>query len=98
WGAPNYNSPSRFLGEIPKALIAEAPERQRKPVLEAAAPRPTLSASQVAVGDRVRHRSWGVGRVVSLAGEGDHAEAMVEFEEAGRKRLLLAWAPLERVV
>ena len=98
WGAPNYNSPSRFLGEIPKALIAEAPERQRKPVLEAAAPRPTLSASQVAVGDRVRHRSWGVGRVVSLAGEGDHAEAMVEFEDAGRKRLLLAWAPLERVV
>jgi DNA helicase-2/ATP-dependent DNA helicase PcrA len=52
----------------------------------------------VAVGDRVRHRSWGIGRVVSLAGEGNHAEAMVEFEEAGRKRLLLAWAPLERVL
>ncbi len=98
WGAPNYNSPSRFLGEIPKALVAEAPERKRRPVLEAAQPRPTLSAAQLAVGDRVRHRSWGIGRVVSLNGEGNHAEAMVEFEDAGRKRLLLAWAPLERVV
>jgi hypothetical protein len=35
--------------------------------------------------------------VVSLAGEGDHAEALVEFDEHGRKRLLLAWAPLERL-
>ncbi len=42
WGAPNYNSPSRFLGEIPKALLAEAPERKRRPALEAAQPRPTL--------------------------------------------------------
>ena len=42
--------------------------------------------------------SWGIGRVVSLNGEGDHAEVMVEFEDAGRKRLLLAWAPLERVL
>ena len=67
-------------------------------MLEAAQPRPTLSAAQVAVGDRVRHRSWGIGRVISMTGEGDHAEAMVEFEDAGRKRLLLAWAPLERVL
>jgi DNA helicase-2/ATP-dependent DNA helicase PcrA len=98
WGAPNYNSPSRFLGEIPKSLVTEAPERKRRPVLEGAQPRPTLSAAQVAVGDRVRHRSWGIGRVISMTGEGNHAEAMVEFEEAGRKRLLLAWAPLERVM
>ena len=98
WGAPNYNSPSRFLAEIPKALVTEAPERKRRPGLEAAQPRPTLSAAQVVVGDRVRHRSWGIGRVISMTGEGDHAEAMVEFEDAGRKRLLLAWAPLERVL
>ena len=98
WGAANYNSPSRFLGEIPKTLLAEAPERKRRPVLEAAQPRPTLSATELAVGDRVRHRHWGPGKVVSLTGAGDRAEAVVEFDEAGRKRLLLAWAPLERVV
>jgi len=98
WGAPNYNSPSRFLDEIPRALLAEAPERRRRARLEAAEPRPTLSAAEVTVGDRVRHRTWGPGQVVSLKGEGDGTEAVVEFEEAGRKRLLLAWAPLERVV
>ena len=98
WGAPNYNSPSRFLLEIPRSLVAEAPERKRRPGLEAAQPRATLSPSQVALGDRVRHRSWGAGKVVSLTGEGDRAEAVVEFDQYGRKRLLLAWAPLERVL
>jgi len=98
WGAPNYNSPSRFLLEIPRSLVAEAPERKRRPGLEAAQPRAILSPSQVALGDRVRHRSWGAGKVVSLTGEGDRAEAVVEFDQYGRKRLLLAWAPLERVL
>jgi DNA helicase-2/ATP-dependent DNA helicase PcrA len=98
WGSPNYNSPSRFLLEIPRSLVAEAPERKRRPGLEAAQPRATLSPSQVVLGDRVRHRSWGAGKVVSLTGEGDRAEAVVEFDQYGRKRLLLAWAPLERVL
>ena len=48
-------------------------------------------------GDRVRHRQWGDGTIVELTGSGDRAEAIVEFDERGRKRLLLAWAPLERV-
>ena len=97
WGSPNYNSASRFLGEIPKGLIAEAPERRRRPVLEAVQPRPALSGGQLAPGDRVRHPTWGEGSVVSLTGSGDRAEAVVEFDEAGRKRLLLVWAPLTRV-
>ncbi len=97
WGMPNYNSPSRFLGEIPKELLTEAPERRRRPALEAAQPRATLTGDQLSPGDRVRHRTWGPGRVVSLTGTGDRAEVVVEFDEHGRKRLLLAWAPLERV-
>lgn len=46
-------------------------------------------------GDTVTHRSWGEGVVTSTAGEGDRAEAVVEFAAVGEKRLLLAWAPLE---
>ena len=40
---------------------------------------------------------WGEGVVVSVAGEGDRSEAVVGFGSVGEKRLLLAWAPLERL-
>lgn len=96
FGATNYNSPSRFLGEIPDGLLKEADKRKRVPEREAVKPRPTLDGSSVAVGDKVRHQHWGLGVVVEVIGSGDRAEATVSFEGQGDKRLLLAWAPLER--
>ena len=48
------------------------------------------------VGDDGVHRAWGDGLVLSVSGEGDRAEAVVRFAGRGDKRLLLAWAPLER--
>jgi DNA helicase-2/ATP-dependent DNA helicase PcrA len=47
-------------------------------------------------GDDVVHRAWGDGVVLSVSGDGDRAEAVVRFAGRGDKRLLLAWAPLER--
>jgi DNA helicase-2/ATP-dependent DNA helicase PcrA len=96
FGATNYNSPSRFLGEIPEGLMAEAEKRVRRPDREATQPRPTLGGDDVTRGDRIRHRQWGLGTIISVDGDGDRAEAIVRFDEAGEKRLLLAWAPLER--
>jgi DNA helicase-2/ATP-dependent DNA helicase PcrA len=49
------------------------------------------------VGDDVRHGKWGEGVVLDIEGSGDKTEAVVRFPEVGEKRLLLAWAPLERV-
>ena len=48
-------------------------------------------------GDDVRHAQWGEGVVVDIVGTGDDAEAVVNFASAGEKRLLLGWAPLERI-
>jgi DNA helicase-2/ATP-dependent DNA helicase PcrA len=96
FGATNYNSPSRFLGEIPEQLVREAEKRTRVPEREEAKPRPTLDGATVATGDKVRHQHWGVGVVVAITGSGDRAEATVAFDDQGEKRLLLAWAPLER--
>jgi len=97
FGATNYNSPSRFLDEIPAALVAEADKRPRRRDRETVTePQATLSGEDVGRGDRIRHKQWGVGTVVSVAGTGDRAEALVRFDEAGEKRLLLAWAPLEK--
>jgi DNA helicase II / ATP-dependent DNA helicase PcrA len=47
-------------------------------------------------GDQVVHRTWGAGAVVETAGDGDDAEAVVQFPSVGTKRLLLRMAPLER--
>jgi DNA helicase-2/ATP-dependent DNA helicase PcrA len=56
-----------------------------------------VGGDEIAAGDRVRHTHWGDGVVVEVVGRGDAAEATVEFRGIGEKRLLLAWAPLEKV-
>ena len=49
------------------------------------------------VGDDVSHDKFGEGVILELVGEGDKTEAVVHFRDVGEKRLLLAWAPLEKV-
>jgi DNA helicase-2/ATP-dependent DNA helicase PcrA len=98
WGGTNYNPPSRFLGEIPDDLLAKATRAKRRSSLERSTTKhPTVSESDIGVGDRVRHSHWGTGNVTEIVGAGDRAEAYVNFDGQGVKRLLLAWAPLERV-
>ena len=49
------------------------------------------------VGDDVRHATFGEGVIIDIVGAGDKAEAVVNFPDAGEKRLLLSWAPLQRL-
>ncbi|GAA1882898.1 DNA helicase PcrA [Streptantibioticus ferralitis] len=49
------------------------------------------------VGDRVTHDSFGLGTVVAVKGSGDNAEATVDFGEEKPKRLLLRYAPVEKL-
>jgi DNA helicase-2/ATP-dependent DNA helicase PcrA len=51
----------------------------------------------IRVGDDVQHEKFGEGVVIDVIGEGDKAEAIVNFPSAGEKRLLLAWAPLQKI-
>ncbi len=48
-------------------------------------------------GERVTHDTFGLGTVVSTSGQGDRAEATIDFGSAGEKRLLLRYAPVERL-
>src|SRR3954468_7103096 len=48
-------------------------------------------------GDDVRHAKFGDGVILMIEGDGDKAEAVVRFPDAGEKRLLLAWSPLQRI-
>ncbi len=98
WGATSYNPPSRFLKEIPDHLVETVKGRVRQGSLDRwTPPGATVGAAEITDGDRVQHKSWGMGTVLEVIGEGDRATAEVMFDQVGRKRLLLAWAPLERV-
>ncbi len=98
WGSTNYNPMSRFVKEIPPKLLEAAGKRRRDRASESArGPVHTLAADDIAAGDRVVHDKWGPGTVREVLGTGNRAEAVVLFDEEGKKRLLLAWAPLKRM-
>ena len=48
-------------------------------------------------GDRVTHDTFGLGTVVQVEGEGEKAMAHVDFRDEGTKRLLLRYAPVEKL-
>ena len=51
----------------------------------------------LAVGDRVTHDQFGLGTVVAVKGTGGNTEATIDFGDAKPKRLLLRYAPVERL-
>ncbi|ASZ07346.1 DNA helicase PcrA [Enterococcus thailandicus] len=48
-------------------------------------------------GDKVKHKKWGVGTVVRVNGTATDLELDVAFQGQGVKRLLAAFAPIEKV-
>ena len=48
-------------------------------------------------GDRVSHDSFGLGTVVTVEGAGEKAVASIDFGSQGVKRLLLRYAPVEKL-
>ena len=110
WGAPSYNPPSRFLEEIPAELLDWRRIEVRSEPAQAAVARSLAVAGRraagpglrpvisVSVGDRVNHDTFGLGVVTAMAGSADHAEATIDFgAEVGSKRLLLRYAPVEKL-
>ena len=58
---------------------------------------PRLNEHDVEIGDRVNHESYGMGKVIGISGSGERAQVTVDFGSAGQKRLLLRYAPLEKL-
>jgi len=98
-GNEHYTSPSRFLGEVPEALIQEI---RAKPAVAAYTPpaRTGLPVKEPPVGgmrlgSRVRHGTFGEGVVLQYEGQGPHARVQVNFESAGTKWLVIGYANLQ---
>jgi DNA helicase-2/ATP-dependent DNA helicase PcrA len=96
WGTRGYNMPSRFLDELPQEEI----ERERlRPSSWSGYGSPTVAVRrdvpEFATGDTVRHSTLGEGVVLAIEGDGT---VTVRFAEDGvERRLMLDYAPLERV-
>ncbi|MFG2002583.1 DNA helicase PcrA [Spirillospora sp. NPDC048911] len=106
WGAPQVNPPSRFLGEVPTALLDWEREAAAasSPALSRMAARPGTRSPgnrvvpSLAPGDKVTHDAFGLGTVVTVDGAGEKAAASVDFGgEYGVKRLILRYAPVEKL-
>ncbi len=102
-GSDMYGLPSRFLREIPKALLREI---RPKPKQAAFVPRAGYAPRQrdhghapievpaLRLGANVRHPTFGTGFVTDVEGSGAHARVQVNFEDVGSKWLVLAYANL----
>jgi DNA helicase-2/ATP-dependent DNA helicase PcrA len=107
WGAPQWNPPSRFLEEIPAELLdwqrEDAGPAAPTPAGARVAMRPGVSSPgnrtvvMLQAGDRVTHDAFGLGTVVATSGFAEKAEATIDFGESGLKRLLLRYAPVEKL-
>jgi len=98
WGGTSYNPPSRFLDDLPADLVEErGATRGSTPGKRVRdAEMLEVGGMEFHVGDQVIHPKFGPGQVAALSGEGERAEATVDFAEVGRKHLVLAYAPLVR--
>jgi DNA helicase-2/ATP-dependent DNA helicase PcrA len=65
---------------------------------EGAESRPLVAGDKFRPGDHVKHERFGEGVVVSCEPSGGDYQVIVAFQgEAGIKKLLLSFAPLEKV-
>lgn len=100
-GVDTYGTPSRFIKEIPPELIEEVRPRIQvsRPLYTPRGGRPMLEEEAAMggfrLGQRVRHRKFGEGVVFNIEGDGANAQAQINFENYGMKRLILAIANLE---
>ncbi len=98
-GSEAYCVPSRFVHEIPAPLVDEIrPRIQVSRPYAGAAAAASLQSEPVAglgLGQRVQHGTFGEGVVLNYEGQGAHARVQVNFESAGTKWLVVAYANLQ---
>ncbi|MCO6412775.1 MAG: DNA helicase II [Thiogranum sp.] len=97
-GSESWSVPSRFINEIPSALIDEIRPRIQvsRPLAGHTATRITEPAPEgFRLGQCVQHATFGEGVVLNYEGQGAHARVQVNFETAGSKWLVVAYANLQ---
>ena len=113
WGQTAYNPASRFLDEIPGALVdwrrlpqpaaaaaAAAAAQRIAPVGGTAGRRGAVGLRPIpslVPGERVTHPTFGLGTVTAVSGAAESARAAIDFGSEGVRELLLRYAPVEKL-
>jgi DNA helicase-2/ATP-dependent DNA helicase PcrA len=94
WGSRGYNLPSRFLDELPSSIERERlrPASWSSYGAQGVAPRDDVPS--LSTGDSVRHSTLGEGVVTQIEAGG---VVTVRFADGSERRLMLDYAPLERI-
>ena len=99
-GKETFQRASRFLREIPGELLHEVRPRVgvSRPMHAPAARRGHAildDSSGFNIGQNVAHPKFGSGIITDIEGSGAHARVQVNFDDAGSKWLVLAYANLQ---
>jgi len=110
WGQSSFTTRSRFLKEIAEesmetgcapSFLSDRIDRTYgldefpSPPTPTPTPAPSVPAeATLAVGMKVRHGHFGVGRVITLSGSGPSSRVVVDFTSYGRKKLVQMFAKL----
>lgn len=99
YGQDKYHRMSRFIREIPTALLREVRLRNSvsRPLHLGGGEQGGSSQPELQLGQRVRHPTFGEGVVLNYEGQGPHARVQVNFDQDGSKWLVLSYARLERL-
>ena len=109
YGDWSYQTPSRFLDEIPSEVVEVLSERQgrsrRSSRYESEGSESSFdySYAQDSPGDgdtprpglRVRHAVFGVGVITEVLGDGANQKLKIRFERVGMKTIMVRFAQLE---
>ncbi|WP_018249233.1 DNA helicase PcrA [Orenia marismortui] len=92
YGRTQYNSPSRFIGEIPDDLFrADEEDDNSEQKVE------TSQESKFNAGDRIFHIKWGQGTVIAVGYENNLEKITVAFPNEGIKELATKYAKLTKI-
>ncbi|MGK0499213.1 MAG: DNA helicase-2/ATP-dependent DNA helicase PcrA [Oceanicoccus sp.] len=98
YGSENFNSPSRFIREIPQELMQEVRLNTTisRPVSFAPSfQNHTIADTGISLGQQVLHSIFGAGTVINFEGSGPSARVQVNFDDEGSKWLVVQYANLE---
>jgi len=104
-GGSLVNEASRFLSDIPRELVSNSGSLSSEEAIASAVYSwnktavftPSENILELKAGDHVRHARFGEGVVINYQSVKNDAQATVEFNGVGQKKLLLSFAKLEKI-